>query len=230
MSKRKVLVVKEDNFEQVAAMFLSEGWGITDDIDEADLIQFTGGADVNPKLYGHHKHSSTWFDEARDQREAVFYTAAIDRGIPLAGICRGGQFLNVMNGGTMFQDVDNHAIGGTHDAWLPGANLPVKVTSTHHQMMQPNYDDQHRVLLTAGEATRKIGMSSMSYQNYEVATTPAKGGKPTDIECIFYPNTRTLCFQPHPEYNGRHVAETKEVYFELIERYLFDEMEERLQA
>ncbi|MNR49918.1 hypothetical protein D3C85_1693660 [compost metagenome] len=39
-----------------------------------------------------------------------------------------------------------------------------------------------------------------------------------DIEAMFYKDTNSLCFQPHPEFYGAH--STREYYFELLERYL----------
>jgi hypothetical protein len=41
-----------------------------------------------------------------------------------------------------------------------------------------------------------------------------------DVEVVWYGGTRSLCFQPHPEYG---VEECKKYFFELIERYCYDE-------
>ncbi len=222
MEKLKVLIVNGDGAEQVRDMFVNQGWDIVTDIDDADLVQFVGGADVDPAMYGQHAHPSTHSSPARDQREKAIYIMALDRGIPMAGICRGGQFLNVMNGGEMYQDVDNHGISGTHDAYLNGAILPIKVTSTHHQMMSPNYEADVEILLTAREATQKIKMSSASFSKYQTLQRLNNNGtSPSDIEAVLYYDSRCLCFQPHPEYRGGHVKETLEAYFMFIEDYFF---------
>jgi len=56
----------------------------------------------------------------------------------MVGICRGSQFLTVMSGGRLFQDVSGHAIMGTHlIKFKDGSSLGI--TSTHHQMMNPFY-------------------------------------------------------------------------------------------
>jgi gamma-glutamyl-gamma-aminobutyrate hydrolase PuuD len=105
----------------------------------------------------------------------------------MAGICRGGQFLNVMNGGKMWQHVNNHAMAGVHPAENIKTGEVIDVTSTHHQMMRPS--EQGVILLTASLSTRK-----------ETATERVLGKKESDIESVFYPKTNNLCFQPHPEY------------------------------
>lgn len=224
---RNVFIVPGDGDWQVTRMFTCEGWGITDDLDDADLVQFVGGADINPAIYGQHKHPSTYYDDERDARELDTYLDALEMGIPMAGICRGGQFLNVMNGGSMYQHVDNHGLSKTHKAWLAGAILPIDVTSTHHQMMIPNYDADHIILMTAHQSKRKESMSKTEHSSYELLTYPPHD-QATDVEAVYYRDTNSLCFQPHPEYSGAHVIETKEVYFTLLDRYLFDSIEENL--
>jgi len=215
----KVLVVAGDGASMVKQMFESQSWLLTNDIDEADLVQFVGGADVDPGMYGQRRHPTTFSDVGRDAREEEIYNMALDRGIPMAGICRGGQFLNVMNGGKMHQDVDGHN-QGNHKAWLTGAVLPITVTSTHHQMMEPNWEEAE-VLMTAQQSTRKRRMSDQaSVTNVEyVIHVDNTNERATDIESLYYAGTRCLCFQPHPEYGNAN--ETKEVYFILLERYLF---------
>lgn len=218
----KVLLIIGSGTKAVAEMFKGQGWEITTEFDDADLVQFVGGEDVDPSLYGQHKHKSTRSNLDRDQREANLYAMALDQGIPMAGICRGGQFLNVMNGGKLWQDVDGHAVMGSHEAWVANsAGLSVRVTSTHHQMMEPNYFVESKILLTARESTRKWSMSEdTSALKYEsVSYSDRKSKRATDIESIFYPGTRCLCFQPHPEFTSNQ--DTREVYFNFIENYLF---------
>lgn len=73
-------------------------------LDSLDGIIITGGKDVDPARYGHEAHPTT--DEPRRDRDAwedALLTAAIDRGLPFLGICRGMQVLNVALGGTLHQ-------------------------------------------------------------------------------------------------------------------------------
>ena len=223
-----VLIVPGDGFKQVESMFKSEGWDIVYDMNEADLVQFVGGADVSPSLYGQRTHPTTQPNAGRDDREVVLYNQALALGIPMAGICRGGQFLNVMNGGSMHQHVDNHD-RGSHLAYLTGASLPITVTSTHHQMMEPNWEDA-TVLMSAKESTFKRRMSNLdSATNVEyVINMNSSSATYGDVEAVYYEGTHSLCFQAHPEYSG--AKDTKEVYFIFLENYCFGALEAQLQS
>ncbi|UXA19883.1 gamma-glutamyl-gamma-aminobutyrate hydrolase family protein [Mycobacterium sp. SMC-4] len=76
-------------------------------LDSLDALVITGGRDVDPATYGHPRHPAT--DEpmpdsrARDAFELALVDAALRRGMPVLGICRGAQVLNVARGGTLHQ-------------------------------------------------------------------------------------------------------------------------------
>ena len=66
-----------------------------------------GGSDVNPVRFGAERRKET--DEADDQRdetELALIKDALDRDLPLFGICRGLQILNVYHGGTLVQHLE----------------------------------------------------------------------------------------------------------------------------
>ena len=192
-------------------MYLKAGWGLAFTPLEADLIQFTGGADVTPSLYGERKHATTQCDPQRDKREMVLYAQAVKHGIPMVGICRGAQFLNVMNGGKMWQDVDNHAISHTHEVLDHFSGEGYQVTSTHHQMMNPNYDEA--VIIATAQET-----SFTEHMDGEMAhCIRYPRGTNMDTEVVFYPKTNCLCFQPHPEYGGS--PEMTRKFFEYIDMF-----------
>lgn len=195
-----------DGNAQYRQMFEKMGWEITHDLNAADLVQFTGGADVSPFIYGEKNHPTTGNDPRRDLVEAGYYALCVRMGKKMAGICRGGQFLNVMNGGRMYQDVDGHAIVGTHQCTDLVTGAKIQVTSTHHQMMVPDFHGE--VLAFSRESTRKETCEG----EY------AHGTKDDDVEVVFYEDTNSLCFQPHPEFHG--ADSTREYYFSLIDRYL----------
>lgn len=194
-----------------AAMFDSMGWIIVNKFEEAHLIQFTGGQDVSPFLYGEERHPTTGNSPERDLKEAGSYAWAVRTGKKMAGICRGGQFLNVMNGGKMYQDVNNHAIGGTHPCYDRFTGETHDVTSTHHQMMIPAAHGE--VIAHANLATRKE-----SFQPYKDKYIIVNGILGEDTEVVYYDRTKSLCFQPHPEFH--RADSTRKYYFELLERYL----------
>lgn len=75
-------------------------------VDVLDALVVTGGHDVDPRHYGAERHPRT--EPPRPDRDAAELAAlhrALDRGIPVLGICRGAQLLNVALGGTLHQHV-----------------------------------------------------------------------------------------------------------------------------
>jgi putative glutamine amidotransferase len=81
-------------------------------LDGLDGLVITGGKDVDPASYGQAPHPTT--DEPRRDRDAwefALLAGALRRGLPVLGICRGAQVLNVALGGTLHQhlpDVVGH--------------------------------------------------------------------------------------------------------------------------
>jgi putative glutamine amidotransferase len=86
-------------------------------LDGLDGLIITGGRDVDPGTYGQPRHPAT--DEAveanrqRDGFEFALVRSAIWRGIPVLGICRGAQVMNVALGGTLHQHLPD-LLGHTH--------------------------------------------------------------------------------------------------------------------
>jgi len=198
-----------------ATMFKDAGWQLAKNIEDADLIQFTGGEDVTPSLYKEGRHPTTGNNPKRDEYEQGIYQQALELNIPMAGICRGGQFLNVMNGGKMWQNVDGHL--GTHNAVVSGYIGNVRVSSTNHQMMRPNMEAPHIILMTAqlSKVKENVSPNGMIIRNHV-----SRGSNDEDVESIFYPETRCLSYQPHPEFDN--VSQCRKVYFHFINNYLLD--------
>lgn len=75
-------------------------------IAELDGLMLTGGGDVNPSLYGSTRKSETQgVNNGRDRDETLLCHLALERKVPLLGICRGIQVLNVACGGSLIQDI-----------------------------------------------------------------------------------------------------------------------------
>ena len=71
-----------------------------------DGILFAGGEDVDPTLYGEtKKYDNVNVNRARDEFEQGLLHNALDRRLPILGICRGVQLINVDFGGTLYQDL-----------------------------------------------------------------------------------------------------------------------------
>lgn len=75
-------------------------------LDVMDGLLISGGADISPFLYGEHPMSSEYkYIARRDHAELLYYREAKRRGMPILGICRGLQLINVAEGGTLYQDI-----------------------------------------------------------------------------------------------------------------------------
>lgn len=216
MDKKKVFIVKGNG--SYHRMFADRGWMVVTDLALADLIQFTGGEDVSPELYNQKKHPRTFSNPYRDRHELILFNIAKTRKIPMTGICRGAQFLNVMNGGSLWQDVDGHAITGTHEALdIAIDGRTINVTSTHHQMMDPSMDGN--LLLISQESKSKEKFLTPSGKMFRVFTTQHDD----DVEAVYYEENNCLCFQPHPEYTG--FPDMTHLYFEYLEWFCMNKEE-----
>lgn len=193
-------------------LFIKMGHSIVHTIEDADFVCFTGGEDVSPSLYGQPVHETTHYSEARDEREKEAFEVLLGLNIPMVGICRGAQFLNVMSGGSMYQDCTNHT--RPHNLLCNETGEVILVTSTHHQMMKPS--DDAIVLATANEGGVRTFWNGGAWQT-ELSQE--------DIEVVFYPETNSLCFQPHPEMmlNSKHFEPMYEYFNRLVKELIIDD-------
>ena len=88
--------------------------GDEDRLPHYDGVVVTGGHDVKPVLYAAEPEVEPRYDEARDALEVAVIDDALERRLPLLGICRGAQLLNVRLGGTLFQDLTPHRSKTSH--------------------------------------------------------------------------------------------------------------------
>ena len=107
-------------------------------IRNCDGIIFTGGGDVAPSYYGETpKKECGEPDERRDALETVLFREAYERKLPILGICRGMQFINVMMGGTLIQDIPTEE--GINYLWhrqtTPGTEPSHAVRIEEHSLL-----------------------------------------------------------------------------------------------
>ncbi len=127
-------------------------------VREVDGVLFSGGADFDSRYFGAENiEGLTEYDTKRDYHEFMLLRAAIDRGVPLLGICRGFQLFNIALGGDIYQDLGseyptqplNHSVLidrhlGVHEVRIKEGSLlrsilqcdTIKVNSRHHQALK----------------------------------------------------------------------------------------------
>jgi putative glutamine amidotransferase len=121
-------------------------------LDLLDGLIITGGADVDPEAYGAEPHPKTRGTvPERDAFEIALARGAMERDLPLLGVCRGMQVMNVARGGTLIQHLpddvgheDHRRVMGSfdnadHDVRLADGSLALRVageavhsTKSHH--------------------------------------------------------------------------------------------------
>ncbi len=104
---RSVLLTPTDEPIRIEAM-----------LDEVDAVLLTGGGDVDPALYEGDREAATDLDPRRDRFEIALIRGALKRDMPILGICRGIQILNVAHGGTLRNLREDAALVGRHDLGL----------------------------------------------------------------------------------------------------------------
>jgi putative glutamine amidotransferase len=109
-------------------------------LDLLDGLIITGGADIDPSFYGERPGpNTTGTVPERDAFEIALARGAMERDVPLLGVCRGMQVMNVARGGTLIQ------------------HLPDDVGHEDHRRVMGTFDDaDHDVRLADGSLARRV--------------------------------------------------------------------------
>lgn len=160
-----------------------------------DGLLLTGGPDIHPGRYGQEIHQGCErIDEARDATELALIAGARHNGMPIFGICRGIQMLNVGFGGTLIQDVEQERPGS-----LPHrTQVSAPSERSHHLEIEPGS------LLARAIGTGDIAANSLHHQavdrvaqGFQVSARAADGLVEA-IEDTEHPFR--LAVQCHPEF------------------------------
>ncbi len=116
-------------------------------ISVADGILFTGGGDIHAKFFNQRLHpKASDINIARDEFELKLCMKAIQKNLPVLGICRGIQIINIALGGNIFQHINGHMQNiprdlAAHNVYLKSdtklfkliGQKKMQVNSLHHQ-------------------------------------------------------------------------------------------------
>lgn len=184
---------------------------IKEQLDHVQGLILSGGHDVDPHLYNEEplqKLGTTWPE--RDHFDMLLLKLAEAKGIPVLGICRGFQIINVFHGGSLYQDL----------AYRQG------VTLKHNQGSRPDLPT-HSVDVISGTylaeilAKDKILVNSFHHLLVkDLASDLVVSAKASDgvIEWLETKNGQVIGVQWHPEmlHNNEHVSYQNNLFKNLI--------------
>lgn len=178
-------------------------------LERAEAVVINGGGDVGPEAYGAQPHPETgWLDAERDRFELALTLGAIERGVPVLGVCRGLHVLNVALGGTLVQ------------------HLP-DVTDLAHDVREPYDEPAHAVRVEEG--SRLAGIlgareAEVNTVHHQAADELGSGLKVTArapdgiVEAIESTDGWAVGVQWHPELmDRRYDAEQLTLFQALVE-------------
>jgi len=176
---------------EVKKLLIGGGKAIKEYIDQIHGLLLPGGYDIDPDIYGGDGHCKTQdVNRAKDVFEILLFRKAIEKDMPVLGICRGIQIMNVAMGGSLYQYEEIPSKISTYQK--PRSGDP-----WHKIKIQPD----SRLNKITGESITKV--TSRHYEAVKVigegfvVTAQAKDGI---IEAMEYPSKEfVIGVQYHPE-------------------------------
>ncbi|MCD7729128.1 MAG: gamma-glutamyl-gamma-aminobutyrate hydrolase family protein [Clostridia bacterium] len=179
-------------------------------LDMCAGLLLTGGHDVSPELYGEKaKPTCGKVCAERDRLEAALYAQAVKEDKPVLGICRGIQLINVLQGGTLYQD------------------LPTQFNSSVSHRMSPPYDSVcHYVNINKGSPLYKVlqaervGVNSYHHQAVKKLGAGLGVMAVSDdglTEAVYLTDKRFVwAVQWHPEFNFKSDINSQKIFAAFI--------------
>lgn len=118
-------------------------------LDRVDGVLISGGGDFDPASYGHDNTESVRIDPAADARDLALIRAARQRRMPVLGICRGHQAMNIAFGGALQQ----HVLGKEDPAHPTLDGDPAVRNEYRHAV---TFDEDSRLAQIYGTVERKV--------------------------------------------------------------------------
>jgi putative glutamine amidotransferase len=160
-------------------------------LDRVDALVLAGGSDIDPAAYGadaHPETSGSWPE--RDRFELALARRALERGMPVLGVCRGMQALNVALGGTLAQhlpdvlgsNVHRHTPGafGDHEVRLEPGSLAARAAGSERLSVKSHH---HQGLDRLGEGVVASGWSVPD----EIVEAIELPGRPFALGVLWHP-------------------------------------------
>ena len=145
-------------------------------LDRIDALMLAGGSDIDPATYGadpQPETGTTWPE--RDAFEVALARGAIEREMPVLGICRGMQLINVALGGTLVQHLDDathlHTWGAfsDHEVRLEHGSLAARATGAERLAVKSHH---HQAVDRLGEGLKPTGWALPDDHEIEAIELP----------------------------------------------------------
>lgn len=195
----------------IVAQVTSDEKIIDEYIKIADAIIFTGGEDVNPNIYGADFHPSVQgicFE--RDEFEIKLLKKAIDKKIPVLGICRGMQLINAAMGGDLYQDINSEVKASSGHSFSKDLSRGIlKINTEKGSIVNRLLGDEILVNQYHHQSVKTVAKDF-------VATSKSRDGI---IESMEYTGDLYIsCVQFHPEAMNDYEPKFLDIFKDLIER------------
>lgn len=175
-------------------------------IDTCDGLLFTGGHDVSPDIYNGSPDNDTVVSCAmRDKMESIAFDLAVEKDMPILGICRGIQFINAVLGGTLYQDLPTEHPSDIDHHQNPPYDIPI------HNVRIMKYSPLYELL-----QKEELEVNSYHHQAIKdlspelVAMAYSPDGL---VEAVYKPDNRFVwALQWHPEFSHKSDENSKKIF------------------
>ncbi|MBI5545385.1 MAG: gamma-glutamyl-gamma-aminobutyrate hydrolase family protein [Deltaproteobacteria bacterium] len=195
-------------------------------VERLDGIVFAGGPDLDPSTYGaasrveysaaagsvgtrFHRPLHSAPQLGKDLFEIALYRAARDQGLPVLGLCRGMQLINVAEGGTLAQEIEGSSIEHylTLDGWMHYHEIAIVPGTLGHELLQV---ERYLSSSVHHQAVERLGA------DLAIAATAPDG-----LAEIIEHRDRTrfaVGIQGHPEMTRTNLARFDQIFRRFVDR------------